>query len=198
MSSIIKFNGAITRQDRNRLNDHGSGVLWLTGLSGAGKSTLAYALEERLFSLGVRSYVLDGDNIRHGLNSGLGFSREDRKENIRRIAETAKLFVDAGIIVITAFISPYEEDRKFARERFSADEFFEIFVKCPLSVCESRDPKGQYEKVRKGLIKNYTGIDSPYEAPAVPDLVLQTDCSDITQCLTMLTDFIKLKHLIGK
>lgn len=196
MSDIVRHKGIITREDRNRLNKHKSGVLWFTGLSGAGKSTLAHGLEAKLFKLGIRAYVLDGDNIRHGLNSDLGFSREDRQENIRRIVEVTKLFVDAGMIIIAAFISPYEEDRNFARNNFLNDEFFEVYIKCPLETCEMRDPKDRYEKARKGLIKGYTGIDSPYEEPRNPDLILETDRYDIQECLKRLTTFIRAKGLI--
>jgi adenylylsulfate kinase len=171
---VVWHEKLVHRHDRHRLNKHRSGVLWFTGLSASGKSTIAHHLEKDLFDRGIRAYVLDGDNIRHGLNSNLGFSRDDRKENIRRIAELSKLFVDAGNVVLAAFISPYREDRKLVRETLGDDSFFEIYVKCPVEICEQRDPKGQYKKAREGIIKNYTGISAPYEEPENPDMVVDT------------------------
>ncbi len=164
----------VTKSDRHALNGHRSCVIWMTGLSGSGKSTLANAVSKRLHDMGKRSFVLDGDNIRHGLNKGLGFSEEDRKENIRRISEVAKLFVEAGIITIAAFISPFREDRDRARELFEPDEFIETYVKCPLEVCEERDPKGLYAKVRSGQITSFTGISSPYEEPLSPEITIES------------------------
>jgi adenylylsulfate kinase len=158
---IIPHKGKIKKEDRQRQKGHKSAILWFTGLSGSGKSTLAHAVEERLFEMGVHTYVLDGDNIRTGLNKDLGFSAEDRKENIRRIGEVAKLFVDAGIMTLTAFISPYKQDRQFVRSLVKKGEFIEIYVKCPLEICERRDVKGLYKKARRGIIKNFTGIDDP-------------------------------------
>lgn len=163
----------INKYDRQNLNKHKGCMLWLTGLSGAGKSTLANALELILFQKGIRTYLLDGDNIRQGLNKDLGFSPEDRKENIRRIGEVAKLFVDAGLIVITAFISPYEEDRQYVRKLVEQDEFIEIYVKCPLEECQKRDPKGLYEKAGMGEISAFTGISDIYEEPPSPDIVVE-------------------------
>lgn len=180
---LVQHKGLIDRHDRHRLNRHKSCVVWLTGLSGAGKSTVAHALEEKLYAMEIRSYVLDGDNVRRGLNADLGFSREDRQENIRRIVEAAKLFLDAGLVTITAFISPYADDRVFARRSFATGDFYEVFVKCPIEVCERRDPKGQYAKARGGIIKGYTGIASPYEEPCNPDLVLETDLLNIDECV---------------
>ena len=164
----------VTKSDRHALNGHRSCVIWMTGESGSGKSTLANAVSKRLHDMGKRSFVLDGDNIRHGLNKGLGFSEEDRKENIRRISEVAKLFVEAGIITIAAFISPFREDRDRARELFEPDEFIETYVKCPLEVCEERDPKGLYAKVRSGQITSFTGISSPYEEPLSPEITIES------------------------
>jgi adenylylsulfate kinase len=164
----------ITKQDRNRLNRHKSGLIWFTGLSASGKSTIAHGVEKVLYNRGIRTYVLDGDNIRHGLNSNLGFSPEDRKENLRRVAEVSRLFSDAGILVLAAFISPCRADREYIKQHFVNDHFIEIYVKCCLEECERRDPKGQYKKARAGIIKNYTGISAPYEEPERPDLVLDT------------------------
>ena len=165
----------VDKEARQRLNGHSSKVLWFTGLSGSGKSTIANALEKELHQKGIRTYILDGDNIRHGLNKDLGFTDADRIENIRRISEVAKLMVDAGIVAITAFISPFRAERQMAREMFEADEFVEIFVNTPLNVAESRDPKGLYKKARKGEIPNFTGINSPYEEPDAAELTLNTE-----------------------
>lgn len=166
--NLTTHNFQINRSDRERLNGHASKVLWFTGLSGSGKSTLANALEQQLHRRGVRTYVLDGDNIRQGLNKDLSFSESDRVENIRRIAEVSKLMMDAGIIVLTAFISPFRQDREIARQLIGEDHFFEIYLSTPLAVCEARDPKGLYAKARQGYIPNMTGISSPYEPPAAP------------------------------
>ena len=184
------FNGYVTRQDRHRLNRHRSGVVWFTGLPGAGKSTLAHLVEKELFNHGVRAYVLDGDNVRYGLNADLGFSREHRKENLRRITEVCKLLVDAGIVVLCAFISPYQEDRDYARERFAGDLFVEIFVKCSLEECLRRDPKGNYKKALTGIVQNYTGISAPYEEPANPDLVLETDAMSLAQSVAQVLELL--------
>jgi adenylylsulfate kinase len=194
---VIRHYGPITRRDRNLLNQHASGVLWLTGLSAAGKSTIAYGIEQELFNRGIRSYVLDGDNVRHGLNSDLGFSPQDRKENIRRIVEVAKLFVDAGFIVLTSFISPYKEDRDFARSCFSVDSFYEVYIKCSLQECERRDPKGMYTLARKGIIKNYTGISAPYEVPESPDLVIDTEKLNIEDSIQLVLFFIDQTRMLG-
>jgi adenylyl-sulfate kinase len=162
--------------------------VWLTGLSGSGKSTLANALEVALAEQGKHTYLLDGDNVRHGLNKDLGMSAEDRAENIRRVAEVAKLMVDAGLVVITAFISPFRDDRRIARELFEAGEFVEVFVDAPLAECERRDPKGLYKKARSGEIKQFTGIDSPYEAPESAEIVLQTAQHDVGSCVKQLME----------
>jgi adenylylsulfate kinase len=166
-------------------------VLWFTGLSGSGKSTIANAVELELFKKGRKTYLLDGDNVRHGLNKDLGFSEQDRIENIRRIGEVAKLFVDSGLIVLTAFISPFKSDRQIARSLVKYDEFIEVFIDTPLEVCEQRDPKGLYKKARDGAIKNFTGISSPYEAPEEPQIHIKTDEHSIEECVDIV-----INHLI--
>ena len=186
----------ITKEDRARLNGHPSFILWFTGLSGSGKSTIAHRLEEILFQNGVRTYVLDGDNIRTGLNKGLGFSAEDREENIRRIGQVAKLFVDAGLVVLTAFISPYKRDRAAVRNLVESNEFVEIYVKCPLEICEQRDVKGLYEKARRGLVKQFTGIDDPYEEPEKPEIVVETDKDNLEQCVKQILNFLETRRLV--
>jgi len=173
-TNIVWHQGAITREDRTQLNGHRGCTVWLTGLSGSGKSTIAVDLEKRLLERGVRTYILDGDNIRHGLNKNLGFSPEDRTENIRRIGEVAKLFTDAGLVAVTAFISPYRADRDQVRALMPAGDFVEVFVDCPVEVCEQRDVKGLYKKARAGEIKEFTGISAPYEAPEKPELTINT------------------------
>jgi len=171
-------------------------VIWFTGLSGAGKSTLANALECALLAHGHHSYLLDGDNVRHGLNRDLGFSDADRVENIRRIAEVAKLFVDAGLIVMTAFISPFRADRQLARDLMAADEFIEVHVATPLAICEERDPKGLYRKARAGQIPNFTGIDSDYEAPLAPELVVDTSANDLDGCVALVLGELERRGII--
>jgi bifunctional enzyme CysN/CysC len=178
---------SITRQDRERLNDHTGKVIWLTGLSGSGKSTLANALEQELHTQGKRTYLLDGDNIRQGLNKDLAFTDADRVENIRRIAEVAKLMMDAGLIVMTAFISPFRQEREMARQLIGTENFIEVFVDTPLEVCEQRDPKGLYKKARNGEIPNMTGINSPYEAPTSPDIRF-TPSSSVREILGYFDD----------
>ncbi len=195
-NNIFPFEGSIQQSDRHCLNGHRSALVWFTGLSGSGKSTLAHALEERLFNMGIRSYVLDGDNIRCGLNSDLGLSPKDRKENIRRIAEVAKIMVDSGILVFAAFIAPYSESRQFARELMANYTFFECYVKCPVDECEKRDPKGLYKKARKGEITNMTGLTAPYEAPRNPELTVDTNLMRLDQCVNSLIDFLTLKKII--
>lgn len=196
MKYIVPYAGKVTRKDREKLKGHRSFILWFTGLSGSGKSTLAHRVEEELFEMGIHTYVLDGDNIRSGLNRDLGFSEEDRKENIRRIGEVAKLFVDAGIVVLTAFISPYRRDRNFVRSLVNEGDFIEIYVKCPLEVCEKRDPKGLYKKAKLGIIKNFTGIDAPYEEPINPEIVVETDRQSIEECVNKIVDYLKKKSYI--
>lgn len=195
-NNIIWHQSTISKKDRQLHNRHKSCVLWFTGLSGSGKSTLANAVDNQLFRLGLKSYVLDGDNIRHGLNRDLRFGAEDRRENIRRIGEVAKLFVDSGQIISTAFISPFREDRQLVRDMFEEDEFFEIYLNCPIHVCEDRDPKGLYKKARKGEIDNFTGISSPYEKPNFPEIIIETDKMTIEQSVdTVLTYLIDKKIL---
>ena len=165
-------------------------ALWFTGLSASGKSTLANALCKQFHEMGIRSYVLDGDNVRHGLNKNLGFSPEDRRENIRRIGEVAKLFVDAGLIVMTAFISPYREDRDNVRRVLEENKFIEIFLNCPVSECEKRDPKGIYKKARSGEIREFTGVSAPYEKPESPEIILETDKMTVEQCVDVLLKYL--------
>lgn len=181
----------ISKAERASLKNQKPCVLWFTGLSGSGKSTIANALDNQLHQLGHHTYLLDGDNVRHGLNKNLGFSPEDRAENIRRIGEVAKLFVDAGLIVMTAFISPYQEDRDNVRALFEEGEFLEVFVDTPLEVCEARDPKGLYKKARAGVIKQFTGIDAPYEQPEKPELTLATADKSIEACTAYLVEQLR-------
>ncbi len=180
----------VSEEERWKVNGHKGGVLWFTGLSGSGKSTLGFALEERLFRAGIHVYVLDGDNVRHGLNGDLGFSPEDREENIRRVGEVAALFAKAGMLVVTAFISPYRADREMARKAAGAD-FHEVFIHADLEVCESRDPKGLYAKARKGEIPEFTGISAPYEAPESPELTVDSGELSIEECLDVLETYAK-------
>ena len=183
----------VSREERAAQKKQKPCVIWFTGLSGAGKSTVANALEGELFRQGFHSYLLDGDNIRMGLNKDLGFSDAERVENIRRIGEVAKLFADAGLIALTAFISPFRADRDLVRKIMPEGEFFEVYVHAPLDVCESRDPKGLYKKARAGQIKNFTGIDSPYEAPEKPELTINTGELSIEQSVQKLLTFLKEK-----
>lgn len=173
-------------------------ILWFTGLSGAGKSTVANALEGALHALGYHTYLLDGDNVRHGLNKNLGFSAEDREENIRRIGEVAKLFVDAGVIVLTAFISPYRRDREMVREIVEEGEFIEVFVSTPLEVCEARDPKGLYKKARAGEIRGFTGIDDPYEPPEHPEITLPTDRKSVEESVAQILGELEARGYLNK
>lgn len=193
MENIIKHNYHISKADRNKQNAHRSFVIWFTGLSGSGKSTIANHLEKKLFDLGVKTYSLDGDNIRSGLNKGLSFTEEDRTENNRRISEVAKLFMDAGLVTITAFISPLDDDRKKARKIIGDENFIEIFVNTPLEICEARDVKGLYKKARRGEIDNFTGISSPYEAPVNPDIEIQTENESIEESVEKIFSFLKEK-----
>lgn len=188
--NIVWHNMGIKKEDRERLLNQKGILIWFTGLSGSGKSTAASALEQKLYELGKLTYLLDGDNIRHGLNKDLEFSIEDRKENIRRIGEVAKLFVDAGIIVITSFISPLKEDRNNVRKLLGGN-FVEVFVDCPLDICEKRDPKGLYKKARKGEIKDFTGIYSPYEKPEKPEITIYTNSQTIDQCVETILERLK-------
>jgi len=188
-TNIVWHEGAVKRADREQLNGHRGATVWLTGLSGSGKSTIAVDLEKALLSRGVRAYILDGDNVRHGLNKNLGFSPADRTENIRRIGEVAKLFTDAGLVAITAFISPYRADRDQVRA-LMPDDFVEVLVDCPLEVCEQRDVKGLYEKARAGKIPEFTGISAPYEPPLKPEITLATSSLTVEESVARI-----VKHL---
>lgn len=187
----------VTKEDRFQLHGHKSCVLWFTGLSGSGKSTLANVVNQHLYERRISSYVLDGDNIRHGLNADLGFSPEDRQENIRRIGEVSKLFVDHGTIILAAFVSPYRDDRLIARKLVEREEFIEIYVKCNLQECENRDPKGLYEKARKGEIPEFTGISAPYEEPAHPELLISTDETSIEESAEQIVTYLVDKQIIS-
>ena len=189
-AEVIWHQTHITKDDRAKQKNQVPKCIWLTGLSGSGKSTLANALEVALTEQGKHTYLLDGDNVRHGLNKNLGMSDEDRTENIRRVSEVAKLMVDAGLVVITAFISPFRADRDAARALFEDGEFVEVFADAPLEECEKRDPKGLYKKARAGEIKEFTGIDSPYEAPANAEVVINTAEHDIGECVRQLIEKI--------
>ncbi len=190
-TNIHWHDGQITRADRERAHGHRGATLWFTGLSGSGKSTLARALEEALFERDCLVYVLDGDNIRHGLNRDLGFSPADRTENIRRIGEVAKLFTDFGALVLTAFISPYREDRATVRKLMGEGDFVEVYVEAALDVCEDRDPKGLYKKARRGEIPEFTGISAPYEVPETPEVVVRTDRYSLDECVAQLLAFLE-------
>ena len=192
------FEPTIKRSHREALNKHKGMILWFTGLSGSGKSTLANALEEKLYSLNMKTYVLDGDNVRKGLCNDLGFSEKDRVENIRRIGEVSNLMMDAGLIVMSAFISPFRSDRRIVRKLVKKDHFIEIFVDAPLDVCESRDVKGLYKKARTGEIKDFTGVSSPYERPEKAELTINTDDNSIENCIEMILDYLKNKDIITK
>jgi adenylylsulfate kinase len=181
----------VTRRHRELMNGHQSYVLWFTGLSGAGKSTLAQALELDLHRRGIRTYILDGDVLRTGLNQDLGFSPEDRRENIRRVGYAAKMLADAGVVVLVALISPFREDRDHVRQLFRPGEFIEVFVDCPIEVCEARDPKGLYQKALAGLIPEFTGISSPYEAPERPELHIRTDLEPLEASVVRITDYLR-------
>ncbi|QRG66252.1 adenylyl-sulfate kinase [Brevibacillus choshinensis] len=195
-ANIVWHAATVNKEERQKRAGHKSCVIWFTGLSGAGKSTLANAVEYELHQRGLASYVLDGDNIRHGLNRGLGFGAEDRKENIRRIGEVAKLFVDAGVITLTAFISPFQEDRDLARSLVEDGEFVEVYVKCPLEECERRDVKGLYQKARAGEIGQFTGISSPYEEPASPELVIESGELSVEESVQVVIDYLRQKGII--
>ena len=190
--------GMVTKADRENISGNKGCTIWMTGLSGSGKSTLAVALEKKLWDRGIRSYVLDGDNIRHGLNKDLGFSPKDRTENIRRIGEVAKLFTDAGVINVTAFISPYRADRDSVRALMAEGDFIEVLVDCPVEVCERRDVKGLYKKARAGEIPEFTGISAPYEAPLSPELTVHTDRHSEEECLAQLLEFLETKGYVPR
>ena len=189
--NVIYHNATVTRERRNKLNGHKSVIIWFTGLSGSGKSTLAHSIEEELHKLGCTTFVLDGDNVRHGLSANLTFSDNDRKENIRRIGEVAKLMIEAGVIAMTAFISPFKKDRNLVRQLLPQGDFIEIYCKASLEICESRDVKGLYKRARAGEIKNYTGIDSSYEVPDNPELIIDTDSELLQDSVAKVIDFLK-------
>ena len=196
-STNIKWHhGKITKEDRVKLLNQKGVTIWLTGLSGSGKSTIAVELEHALIENRHQAYILDGDNIRHGLNKNLGFSPEDRTENIRRIGEVAKLFTDAGIITITAFISPYREDRDAVRKLLNNDEFIEVYVKCPLDVCEERDTKGLYKKARAGEVKDFTGISAPYEEPLNPELTIDSSKLTVEESTRTVLNYLEEKGYV--
>jgi len=195
--NTIYHNATVTRERREKLNGHKSAVIWFTGLSGSGKSTLAHSVEEELHKSSFRTFVLDGDNVRHGLSSNLTFNDNDRKENIRRIGEAAKLMMEAGVIAMTAFISPFKKDRNLVRQLLSQGDFIEIYCNASLETCESRDVKGLYKRARSGEIKNYTGINSPYEAPDNPELIIDTESESLEESVTKVIDFLKSREIIN-
>lgn len=196
-SNIVWHHATVTRARRERLNGHRAAVLWFTGLSGAGKSTLAHAVEEKLHAAGAHTFVLDGDNVRHGLCADLGFSEADRVENIRRVGEVAKLFLEAGIITLTAFISPFSIDRARVRALMPEGDFLEIYCQCPLNVCEERDVKGLYKKARAGEIAHYTGITSPYEEPENPELTVNTAELTLDQSVAAVMQLLRERKIIS-
>lgn len=195
-NNIVWQQALVSRAERNAHNGHRSVVLWLTGFSGAGKSTLAHAIERRLFERNCATFVLDGDNVRHGLCDDLGFSQQDREENIRRVGEMAKLFTEAGVIAITAFISPFIADRDRVRSIMPAGEFIEIYCRCPLEICEERDVKGLYAKARQGLIVDFTGISSPYEPPVNPEIIVDTGNDTLEACVDQVLDYLQQHQII--
>ena len=196
MSNIVWHHHKVTRADRASNKNQKPCLLWFTGLSGSGKSTIANALDVALHDRGYHTFLLDGDNVRHGLCKDLGFSDDDRVENIRRIGEVSKLFADAGLIVLSAFISPFTSDRRLVRNLFPAGEFIEVFMDTPLDTCEERDPKGLYQKARAGEIKHFTGITSPYEAPERPEVRLDTSAMTVEQCVESLIEYLRHRELI--
>jgi adenylylsulfate kinase len=195
-SNTVWHHATVTRTRREKQNGHKSVILWFTGLSGAGKSTLAHAVEEHLHQRGCHTYVLDGDNVRHGLCGDLGFSDKDRAENIRRIGNAAKLFIEAGVIVLTAFISPFRADRRMVRNMVLHGDFLEIYCQAPLDVCEARDVKGLYKKARNGLISDFTGISSPYEEPANAELTLQTGTIPLEDCVQRVIQLLEERGVL--
>lgn len=194
--NTIWHHASVTKERREKLNGHKCALLWLTGLSGSGKSTLSHAVEEELYQRGCHTYVLDGDNVRHGLCSDLGFKETDRRENIRRVGEAAKLFMEAGLITLTAFISPFIEDRKRVRSMFPHGGFLEVFCDCPLDVCEQRDVKGIYKRARMGEVKNFTGINSPYEPPMMPELIIQTDKQTLRESVQLVIAMLENRGIV--
>jgi adenylylsulfate kinase len=197
-ANVVWHHATVTRTRREMHNGHKAVILWFTGLSGAGKSTLAHALEERLHQQNCSTFVLDGDNVRHGLCGDLGFTDEDRQENIRRIGEMSKLFIEAGVITLTAFISPFAADRQQVRELVPDGDFIEIYCHCPLEVCEVRDVKGLYKKARLGEIKEFTGISSPYEVPQNPELTINTAGKSVDKCVDQIVAFLQQRGDLPK
>jgi adenylylsulfate kinase len=195
-SNTVWHNATVTRARREELNNHKSIILWFTGLSGAGKSTLAHAVEEKLYQLQCRTFVLDGDNVRHGLCGDLGFTDTDRHENIRRIGEIAKLMLEAGVISLTAFISPFEKERQLARKLVPHGDFLEIYCYCELDICEQRDVKGLYKKARSGEIKHFTGISSPYEVPKNPEIKINTGQDSLENCVDQVINLLRDRGII--
>jgi adenylylsulfate kinase len=196
-SNTVWHHATVTRQRREAQNGHRAAVIWFTGLSGSGKSTLAHAVEEKLHQRGCRTFVLDGDNVRHGLCGNLGFSIDDRRENIRRIAESAKLMMEAGVVAMTAFISPFRTDRDKARSLFPHGDFIEVYCAAPLEVCESRDVKGLYKKARVGEVKEFTGISSPYEPPLKPELTVATGTLPLEDCAAQVLELLSDRGILG-
>jgi len=197
-TNIVWHQGNVTRADREQINGHKACTVWLTGLSGSGKSTIAVDLEKRLWERGIRAYILDGDNIRHGLNKNLGFSPADRTENIRRIGEVAKLFTEAGVVALTAFISPYRADRDQVRAIMAPGDFVEVHVDCPVEVCEQRDVKGLYKKARAGEIKEFTGISAPYEAPEKAELTINTAGQSVEASAKQILAYLEKQGIIPR
>jgi adenylylsulfate kinase len=195
-SDTVWHHATVTRARRERLNGHKSVIIWFTGLSGAGKSTLAHAVEERLHQMSCSTFVFDGDNVRHGLCGDLGFSEGDRRENIRRIGEMAKLFVEAGVIALTAFISPFRADRLKVRNLTAPGDFIEVYCRCPIEVCEQRDVKGMYRRARAGEIRDFTGISSPYEEPENPELAVDTGSMPLDQCVDQVIGYLQDRGVI--
>jgi len=196
MSNIVWHNTQVTKESRRKLTSQKSCIIWFTGLSGSGKSTISNALEEVLYNNGNFTYLLDGDNVRHGLNKDLGFDDKSRVENIRRVGEIAKLFVDSGLIVLTAFISPFKSDRELVKGLVEETDFIEVFIDTPLEVCESRDPKGLYKKARAGEIKDFTGIDSPYEAPIKPTIHIKNDNISVEKACEQVIEYLTENNYI--
>lgn len=196
-NNVYWHHATVSREKREAQNGHKSFILWFTGLSGSGKSTLAHAIEQKLHETGHKTFVFDGDNVRHGLNKDLGFSFDDRKENIRRIGEMCKLFIEAGVISITAFISPFKKDRDMIRQMVNDCDFIEIYCNCSLDICENRDVKGIYARARKGEISDFTGISSPYEVPDNPEIIADTGCAPLEDCVRKIIDYLSNKNLIN-
>ncbi|MFP4041716.1 MAG: adenylyl-sulfate kinase [Bacteroidales bacterium] len=195
-TNVVWHDTVVTKEEREKKNGHKGIVVWMTGLSGCGKSTIATELQKTLFEMNCNVFILDGDNVRHGLNSNLGFSPEDREENIRRIGEVAHLFAESGTITITSFISPYKNDRDRARKLNEPGDFLEVYVKAPLSVCEKRDPKGLYKKARQGIIPEFTGISAPYEEPVNPEILIETDKLNLEESVEKIIHYMQEKNIL--